>query len=69
VVNPRTSQVEPPEVIVARVQGVPKHLPPERLFLNPDCGFGAFASRSVNTSQTAARKPAAIADAAAILRA
>ena len=68
-VNPRTSQVEPPEAIVARVQEVLKYLPPERLFLNPDCGFGTFTSRPMNTPETAARKLAALADAAAILQA
>ncbi|MGI8587747.1 MAG: hypothetical protein ACR2M0_08690 [Chloroflexia bacterium] len=43
-------------------------LPPVRLFLNPDCGFGTFASRPTNPPETAARRMAAIAD-AAILRA
>jgi 5-methyltetrahydropteroyltriglutamate--homocysteine methyltransferase len=37
-------------------------------FLNTDCGFGCFASRSVNVEEVAFRKLCAIAKAASILR-
>ena len=69
VVNPRTPEVEPVAAIVVRVQEALAYLPPERIFLNPDCGFGTFASRPMNTPETAARKLAAMAQAAALLRA
>ena len=68
VVNPRTSEVEAVDAIVARVREVLRYLPPERIFLNPDCGFGTFASRPMNTPEVAARKLGAIAQAAALLR-
>ena len=45
-----------------------RYLPPERLFLNPDCGFGTFASRPMNTVEVATRKLSIIAQAAALLR-
>jgi 5-methyltetrahydropteroyltriglutamate--homocysteine methyltransferase len=31
--------VESPEVVAARVRGALKHVPPERLWLVPDCGL------------------------------
>jgi 5-methyltetrahydropteroyltriglutamate--homocysteine methyltransferase len=69
VVNPRTEAVEPVEAIVQRVEEALRYLPASRVFLNPDCGFGTFASRPMNTPATAAQKLAAMADAAAVLRA
>jgi hypothetical protein len=41
----------------------------ERLFLNPDCGFGTFADRPVATPRVAYEKLRALAQAAADLRA
>ncbi|HEX2034829.1 MAG TPA: cobalamin-independent methionine synthase II family protein [Chloroflexota bacterium] len=38
-VDCRSEQVEPPEVIVARVERALAHLRPEQVLLNPDCGF------------------------------
>jgi 5-methyltetrahydropteroyltriglutamate--homocysteine methyltransferase len=69
VVNPRTPEVEPVEAIVARVRRALEHVPAERLFLNPDCGFGTFANRPMNSPAIASRKLAAIAEAARLLRA
>jgi 5-methyltetrahydropteroyltriglutamate--homocysteine methyltransferase len=68
VVNPRTAEVEPPEKIAARVREVAKLLGPDRIFLNPDCGFGTFADRPVNNAATAARKLESLACAAEMLR-
>ncbi len=68
VVNPRTPEVEAVGTIVARVEEALRYLPAERIFLNPDCGFGTFASRPMNTPEIAERKLAAIAGAAARLR-
>jgi 5-methyltetrahydropteroyltriglutamate--homocysteine methyltransferase len=39
------------------------------VFLNPDCGFGTFSNRPMNTPDVAAAKLAAIAAAARDLRA
>ena len=38
------------------------------VFLNPDCGFGTFATRAMNSPEIASQKLAAIAEAAARLR-
>jgi 5-methyltetrahydropteroyltriglutamate--homocysteine methyltransferase len=68
VVNPRTDEIESPTMIVQRVKEVLKFFNPEKIYLNPDCGFGTFAERCVNTSETAYRKLKAISEAAALLR-
>jgi len=68
VVNPRTPEVEEPEAIAARVREVAELLGPERILLNPDCGFGTFAERPVNTARVAYAKLQALARAAALLR-
>jgi 5-methyltetrahydropteroyltriglutamate--homocysteine methyltransferase len=69
VVNPRTDDVETPEGIAARAREALRWLPPERLFLNPDCGFATFASRPMNAPETARRKLEAVVAAARTLRA
>jgi len=69
VVNPRTPEIESVEAIVARVKTALPHLPAERIFLNPDCGFGTFSSRPMNTPEVAAQKLRAMSQAAARLRA
>jgi 5-methyltetrahydropteroyltriglutamate--homocysteine methyltransferase len=66
--NPRTDEIESPEMIVQRVKEVLKFFAPEKIYLNPDCGFGTFAERCVNTPEVAYRKLAAISEAAHILR-
>lgn len=68
VVNPRTDEVESPEEIVARVKEFLRYFEPEKIYLNPDCGFGTFAERSVNTPETSYEKLRAIREAAEILR-
>ncbi len=69
VVNPRTDEIEPAEQIVNRVKELLQYFDPDKIYLNPDCGFGTFAERNVNTHEMAARKMQAITDAAEILRA
>jgi 5-methyltetrahydropteroyltriglutamate--homocysteine methyltransferase len=68
VVNPRTDEIESPTMIVQRVKEVLKFFAPEKIYLNPDCGFGTFAERCVNTPETAYRKLKAIREAAELLR-
>ena len=68
VVNPRTSEPESVEEIVARVEKALEFFQPEQVFLNPDCGFGCFANRCVNDELTAAAKLRRICEAAAVLR-
>jgi len=68
VVNPRTDEIEPPELIVQRVREALRYFPPDKVYLAPDCGFGTFAERCVNTADTAYRKLRSIAQAAETLR-
>ena len=69
VVNPRTDDIEPPEQIINRVKELLQYFDPDKIYLNPDCGFGTFAERNVNTHEMAARKMQAITAAAELLRA
>jgi methionine synthase II (cobalamin-independent) len=69
VINPRTSEVESPEEIVASAERALEFYKPEQLFLNTDCGFGCFANRCVNEEEVAAAKIRSMAKAAEILRA
>jgi 5-methyltetrahydropteroyltriglutamate--homocysteine methyltransferase len=68
VVNPRTDEVESVETIVAKAEQALAYYRPDQLFLNTDCGFGCFASRSVNVEGIAFRKLCAIVEAARVLR-
>ena len=68
VVNPRTAQVETPAQIRTAVERALDLYPAERLFLNPDCGFGTFSNRPMNTREMASAKVAAMTAAARDLR-
>lgn len=68
VVNPRTDEIEKPEAIVEKVKAALEFFSPEKIFLNPDCGFGTFAERSINTADIAYRKLKSVATAAQLLR-
>lgn len=68
VVNPRTTEAEDPAEIVARVGRAQEWFPPERIMLNPDCGFGCFANRCVNDEHTARAKLESLVEAARRLR-
>jgi len=66
--NPRTDDIETPQEIASRVKEVLKYFDPEKIYLNPDCGFGTFAERCVNTPEIAYRKLQSISAAAELLR-
>jgi 5-methyltetrahydropteroyltriglutamate--homocysteine methyltransferase len=68
VVNPRTTEVESVEYIMAKAEAALKFYQPKQLFLNTDCGFGCFANRCVNVEDVAAAKIKNIAEAAKRLR-
>jgi 5-methyltetrahydropteroyltriglutamate--homocysteine methyltransferase len=68
VVNPRTTDVEPAEQVVSRVEEALAWFLPQQIFLNPDCGFGTFANRPLNGADVAERKLRSMAAAAAQLR-
>jgi 5-methyltetrahydropteroyltriglutamate--homocysteine methyltransferase len=67
-VNPRTSPIEPAGGLRAAVEEALRIYPPDRLFLNPDCGFGTFANRPVNRAEVAVEKMKAIVAVARALR-
>jgi 5-methyltetrahydropteroyltriglutamate--homocysteine methyltransferase len=68
VVNPRTEQVETPAQIRRAVEEALGLYPPERVFLNPDCGFATFSNRAMNSREIASAKVASMAAAARDMR-
>ena len=68
VINPRTDEVESIDYIVGKAEKALEFYKPEQLFLNTDCGFGCFASRSVNVEEIAYQKLCSIVKASRILR-
>ncbi len=66
--NPRSTEVETPEWIVEQVKKVLKYLPPERIWLNPDCGFATFSKRALNPYDIIEKKIESMVKAAKILR-
>jgi 5-methyltetrahydropteroyltriglutamate--homocysteine methyltransferase len=68
IVNPRTETVETEDEILARVQEVRKFISDDKIYLNPDCGFGTFAQRPMNSDEIAFEKLKAMSSAAKKLR-
>lgn len=68
VVNPRTDEIESPQWIADRVRSLASSTGHDRIHLNPDCGFGTFAERPMNTEHVARRKLETLVAAAQILR-
>ena len=69
VVNPRTDAVESSaDNSRGRRRTRFAIYPPDRIFLNPDCGFGTFSNRPMNTWDMAAAKVGAMVAAARDLR-
>lgn len=68
VVNPRNDSIETTADVRRAAHRALELYAPDRLFLNPDCGFGTFANRPVNTADLALRKVTTIVEAARELR-
>ena len=68
VVNPRSDAVESVVAIRAVVEEALGFLTPSQIFLNPDCGFGTFSNRPMNTWEIATAKVGAMVAAARELR-
>ncbi|MQS43940.1 methylcobamide--CoM methyltransferase [Lactobacillus salsicarnum] len=68
VVNPRSDEVEDPDTIVKSAEKALEFLPPERVWLNPDCGFATFSSRTLNSYDVISQKMDAMHTAAETLR-
>ncbi len=69
VCNPRTDEAESLDFIAGRIREALQFWAPEKIFLNPDCGFGCFANRCVNEEQIAFEKLKAMVAAAKVVRA
>jgi len=68
VANPRTETPETFDEIRESIDGALQLYPAERLFLNPDCGFGTFSNRPVNESNIAFQKVKGIVEVAKSFR-
>ncbi|MBI4203024.1 MAG: cobalamin-independent methionine synthase II family protein [Chloroflexi bacterium] len=68
VVNPRLERVETIDDIRRAVERALETYPADKLWLNPDCGFGTFSNRPVSQPEIAARKLANISAVARLLR-
>lgn len=68
VVNQKLDRVESVEEVVARAEEAVRLFGPDRVVLNPDCGFATFADSPVSSAAVAERKLGAIAHAARTLR-
>ena len=68
VANPRTEAPEPFDEIRESIDRALQLYPAERLFLNPDCGFGTFSNRPVNESEIAFQKVKGIVEVAKSFR-
>src|SRR5262249_13073301 len=68
VVNPRSDRIESGAEIRGVVRRALAHWPADAIFLNPDCGFGTFSARPLNTQEHAFEKMRAIVQTARELR-
>ena len=68
VVNPKTADVEPPEVVRQRISRAINLFGRERVLLTPDCGFATYADNPVASAQVAEAKLRAIVEARDLVR-
>ncbi len=68
VANPKTEEIENLDTIIGKVENALQYYEPEKIFLNPDCGFGTFSGCALTTEDAATRKMKRIVEAARILR-
>jgi 5-methyltetrahydropteroyltriglutamate--homocysteine methyltransferase len=68
VVNQKTDRVETVDEIMTRAEQAVELFGPERVLLNPDCGFATFADSPIASAAVAEAKLAAIVEAARVLR-
>ncbi|MBI3988307.1 MAG: cobalamin-independent methionine synthase II family protein [candidate division NC10 bacterium] len=68
VVNPRSDEIESPSFVVSKVKEALKYFDPQKIYLNPDCGFGTFAERPMNVPKVAFEKLKVMTKAAEELR-
>jgi 5-methyltetrahydropteroyltriglutamate--homocysteine methyltransferase len=67
-VNPKTEAIESVDDIMARAEAAIAIFGPNRVLLNPDCGFATFADNPVSSAAIAEQKLAALCEASRRLR-
>ena len=68
VVDQKSDRVETPEEIVARAERAIALFGPDRVLLNPDCGFATFADSPISSFEVARAKLASLVQASRALR-
>lgn len=68
VLNQKLERVETPDEIAAKAESAIAIFGPQRVLLNPDCGFATFADNPVSSAGIAEAKLAAMAAASTTLR-
>lgn len=68
VINVMSGEIENPEHIVQQVERITSYIDPERISLNPDCGFAPGLTHNLFSRETAFRKIESMVKAAHILR-
>jgi 5-methyltetrahydropteroyltriglutamate--homocysteine methyltransferase len=68
VVNQKIPVVEPFEVVLERAERAVRLFGPDRVLLNPDCGFATFADNPVASAEVARGKLAVAVEVARVLR-
>lgn len=67
-VDQKSERIETPEEIVARAERAIALFGPDRVLLNPDCGFATFADSPISAFDVARAKMVALAQASRVLR-
>ena len=68
VVNQKVPAIEPFQVVLERAERAVRLLGPERVLLNPDCGFATFADNPVASAEIARGKLSVAVEVARALR-
>jgi 5-methyltetrahydropteroyltriglutamate--homocysteine methyltransferase len=68
ILNPRIEQIESVDDLRRTIERALTAYTPDRLFVNPDCGFATFSNRPVNVSDIAFKKMVALAEAVRAFR-
>ncbi|WP_101772420.1 cobalamin-independent methionine synthase II family protein [Peptostreptococcus faecalis] len=68
VLNPRTESVEGEDFVIEKAKEALNYTTPNKLWLNPDCGFATFANRPVSADEIIRKKLKVLNSSAASLR-
>jgi 5-methyltetrahydropteroyltriglutamate--homocysteine methyltransferase len=68
VVDQKSDRVESPDEIILRAERAIALFGPDRVLLNPDCGFATFADSPISAFEVAKAKLSALSQASRVLR-